>query len=88
MNSNERRSKLIDILKESKHPVKGGILAELLNVSRQVIVQDIALIRARGFEIIATPQGYIIYNQPYFTKQIKCKNHKDSKEIYDELKII
>ncbi|OJT80958.1 transcription repressor NadR, partial [Clostridioides difficile] len=88
MNSNERRSKLIDILKESKHPVKGGTLAELLNVSRQVIVQDIALIRARGFEIIATPQGYIIYNQPYFTKQIKCKNHKDSKEIYDELKII
>ncbi|MDV9721668.1 transcription repressor NadR [Clostridioides difficile] len=88
MNSNERRSKLIDILKESKHPVKGGILAELLNVSRQVIVQDIALIRARGFEIIATPQGYIIYNQPYFTKQIKCKNHKDSKEIYYELKII
>ncbi|WP_254220605.1 HTH domain-containing protein [Clostridioides difficile] len=46
MNSNERRSKLIEYLKESKHPVKGGILAELLNVSRQVIVQDIALIKS------------------------------------------
>ncbi|HGM3509327.1 TPA: transcription repressor NadR [Clostridioides difficile] len=88
MNSDERRSRLIDILKESKCPIKGGSLAEMLNVSRQVIVQDIALIRAKGFEIIATPQGYIIYNQPYFTKKIKCKNHKNSKEIYEELKII
>ncbi|MCC0697769.1 MULTISPECIES: transcription repressor NadR [unclassified Clostridioides] len=88
MNSNERRNKLIDILKESKHPVKGGVLAELLNVSRQVIVQDIALIRAKGFEIIATPQGYIIYNQPYFSRQIKCKNHRNPQEIYEELRII
>lgn len=34
MNFNERRSKLIDILKEFKYFVKGGILVELLNVSR------------------------------------------------------
>ncbi|MBH9788132.1 transcription repressor NadR, partial [Clostridioides difficile] len=39
MNSNERRSKLIDILKESKHPVKGGTLAELLLAYLHLIVQ-------------------------------------------------
>lgn len=59
MRGEERREKIICMLKESSHPIKGGDLSKLLNVSRQVIVQDIALLRAEGSEIIATPQGYV-----------------------------
>lgn len=46
MNGEQRREKIIDILNSSSKPVSGVALASMLNVSRQVIVQDIALIRA------------------------------------------
>lgn len=88
MNSDERRIRLINILNQSRSPIKGSDLAKELNVSRQVIVQDIALIRAKGYEIIATPQGYIVYHKNKAIEYIKCKNHANEQEIYDELKII
>ena len=44
MNGEQRREKIIDILNSSSKPVSGVALASMLNVSRQVIVQDIALI--------------------------------------------
>ena len=47
MNGEERRNQIVDILKHSSSPVPGTQLAQILDVSRQVIVQDIALIRAR-----------------------------------------
>lgn len=89
MNLSERREKLLNIIEESNKPIKGNELAKLLNVSRQIIVQDIALIRASGKEIVATPQGYIIFNQnSKIEEKIKCKNHKSNEELFDELKII
>lgn len=87
MNSIDRRNKLIRILEESKDPIKGSELSKELKVSRQVIVQDIALIREKGYEVLATPRGYIIYNKD-FRKTIKCKNHVNIEEIHDELKTI
>ena len=62
MNSNERREKLLHILKISNKPVKGVDLAKELNVTRQIVVKDIALLRASGIDILATSTGYIIYN--------------------------
>ncbi len=59
----ERRTKLLQILKDSALPVKAAELAKETGVSRQVIVQDIALLRAKEEPIIATPQGYI-YSAP------------------------
>ena len=50
MNGEQRREKIIDILNSSSKPVSGVALASMLNVSRQVIVQDIALIRASDNE--------------------------------------
>ncbi|WP_286317129.1 transcription repressor NadR [Romboutsia ilealis] len=89
MNTKERRELLLSILNKSTNPIKGDELANILNVSRQVIVQDIALIRAAGLEdIIATPQGYIIYNNKVATKIIECKNHSNRDEFYNELKTI
>ena len=55
-----RRKKILKLLKEKKATITGSSLAETFQVSRQVIVQDIALLRARGERIIATPQGYLI----------------------------
>ena len=42
----ERRQKIIRMIQESETPVSGKELAKTCDVSRQVIVQDIALIRA------------------------------------------
>ena len=61
MNSDKRRENLLHILKTSNRPVKGVDLAKELNVTRQIIVKDIALLRASGVEILATSNGYIIY---------------------------
>lgn len=88
MNSNERREKLLHILKTSNKPVKGVDLAKELNVTRQIVVKDIALLRASGIDILATSTGYIIYairNQEF---KIKCKNHYNEEQILLELQTI
>lgn len=59
MTGTERRMELLRLMKESKQPVKGNELAKKLGVSRQVIVQDIALLRAEKHNIIGTTMGYL-----------------------------
>ena len=59
MDGKERRQKLITLMEESDGPISGEKLAGLLGVSRQVIVQDIALLRAADMEILATNRGYL-----------------------------
>ena len=61
MEGKNRREKLISILQEADAPVSGTELAKLLGVSRQVIVQDIALLRAVDKNILSTNKGYILY---------------------------
>lgn len=60
----ERRSLLLDWLQHEKKPLTGSELAKKANVSRQVIVGDITLLKARGVPIMATSQGYM-----YLTNQ-------------------
>ncbi|MDX5018490.1 HTH domain-containing protein, partial [Streptococcus suis] len=55
----ERRSLLIKWLKASDTPLTGAELAKRTNVSRQVIVQDVSLLKAKNHPILATAQGYI-----------------------------
>ncbi len=55
-----RRRRIIDMLGEAREPITGSELANSLLVSRQIIVQDIALLRAGGKKILATPQGYML----------------------------
>lgn len=90
MDANERRQEILFILKGSKEPVKGTDLSEQLDVSRQVIVQDVAILRARGENILATPQGYLIpqlYGKEKLIKTIAC-THQNNKEIEEELRTI
>jgi transcriptional regulator of NAD metabolism len=85
----ERRKRISNILNTSQSAVKGNELAETFNVSRQVIVQDIALLRAEGHNIIATPQGYMMLSphQPSSLRSIMC-NHTGIKEMKEELDIM
>lgn len=55
-----RRASLLDALRSADAPVSGGQLANALNVSRQIIVQDIALLREAGANIVATTKGYVL----------------------------
>lgn len=88
MNALGRRGKLLKILRERQSPVSGGDLAEQLGVSRQVIVQDVALLRANGEDILATPQGYIhslcLRARP---KRVFAVIHRPE-EIEEELRMI
>jgi len=60
MNTGEnRRTQILELLREQGTPLSGGALAKALGVSRQVIVQDIALIRAENHRILSTNKGYI-----------------------------
>ncbi len=89
MDSWERRKEILKLLSENNKPIKGMELANKLGVSRQVIVQDIAILRAKGESILATPQGYIIPIEEgnKTIKTIVCK-HTEYEEIEEELKTI
>ncbi|MCD7726030.1 MAG: transcription repressor NadR [Clostridiales bacterium] len=58
-----RRKKIIGILQKASEPVSGSALAKRLGVSRQVIVQDIALLRTSYENIFSTNRGYLLYEQ-------------------------
>ena len=64
MNSEERREKIESILKDNSEPITATFLAKNFSVSRQVIVGDIALMRAGGLKVSATPRGYVLNSEP------------------------
>ena len=55
-----RRDEILTEIKKSDVPVSAGTLAKKFHVSRQIIVGDVALLRAEGNKIIATPRGYVL----------------------------
>ncbi|MBM7678572.1 transcription repressor NadR [Gracilibacillus alcaliphilus] len=59
----QRREQLIHWLEASQVPLTGTELAGRANVSRQVIVQDISLLKAQDHPIIATSNGYLYMKQ-------------------------
>lgn len=90
MNAWERREEILKTLNLSKKSVKGIDLSKKFKVSRQVIVQDIALLRARGENILATPQGYMVpnyYREDKIRETLVC-THDGYDEIEEELTII
>ena len=83
MNGTERREQILSILKNSEKPVPGVELARILHVSRQVIVQDIALLRAAGLDVISTNRGYIL-NEPVAASRVLRVCHTDE-QLEEEL---
>lgn len=84
----DRRESILELLLDSKTPMNGSELGEIFQVSRQVIVQDIAILRASGNNIISTNRGYMMdLKNSKIQKQI-VSNHRGFDEMKDELNII
>lgn len=82
----ERRIEIINILKSQSKPLSGTLLAKKFNISRQVIVQDMAILRAEGYDIISTNRGYLIVSPPSISRVIKVSHSDD--DIEKELNTI
>lgn len=75
MEAASRRQAILDQLRTTDRPVSASALAAGLNVSRQIIVGDIALLRAGGAEISATPRGYVLPRATDgITRTIACRH--------------
>ena len=81
----EREKRILEILRNSETLVSGTYLAEFFNVSRQVIVQDIAILKAKNIDIISTNRGYRLLSKGI--KKVINVRHDDS-EIKSELNAI
>lgn len=86
MTGAERREGIIETIKNSSVPVSGTALAKKYEVSRQVIVQDIALIRAAGYEILSTHRGYILESKPSVRRVFKVIHTEE--QLEEELQTI
>lgn len=86
MKSSDRRKSLIALLLNSQEPLSGGDLAEKFEVSRQIIVGDIAVLRASGYEIISTHHGYIVNETPLVERVFKVRHSRE--QTKDELSLI
>ena len=84
MNSIERRDNIVELLVKSNKPIKGTTIAEKYGVTRQIIVKDIAILRATGKNIIATPDGYIINRKDKNIKAIIAVSHTED-EMFNEM---
>ncbi|MDD5953521.1 MAG: transcription repressor NadR [Oscillospiraceae bacterium] len=60
MQGTQRREALLQLIGKAEKPISGTALSEQLGVSRQIVVQDIALLRAQGHSILSTNRGYRI----------------------------
>ncbi|MDO4555808.1 MAG: transcription repressor NadR [Lachnospiraceae bacterium] len=80
MTGAERRTDMLERIKSSQIPVSGKRLAGIYGVSRQVIVQDIALIRASGHDIISTNRGYLLNALPVVSRIFKVSHTDDQME--------
>ncbi|KGR90420.1 transcriptional regulator [Ureibacillus massiliensis 4400831 = CIP 108448 = CCUG 49529] len=86
----ERRKELLTLLKNSKQPITGTDLAKQANVSRQVIVNDMNLLKARNEPIIATSQGYLYLttDEPSNTYERKIVCLHTTEQAEDEMSTI
>lgn len=76
MNAEARRQAVLEILRQSSQPISASALANRFSVSRQIIVGDIALLRASGENISATPRGYVILPEiSGLIRQIPCRHN-------------
>ena len=82
MRAGERRQAILDYLRHSSRPVSAGFLAERFSVSRQAVVGDVALLRASGADISATPRGYVILKPSQdLVRRVACRHDAAGMEI-------
>lgn len=86
MTGAERRKKILAMMRQSAKPLSGGALGRETGVSRQVVVQDIALLRTEGHPIVATARGYILDEPKRAERVIKVFHTNEQTE--EELTMI
>lgn len=74
MKANDRRAEILSLIGNSRNPVPANFLSEKFSVSRQVIVQDIALLRAQGYGVISTNRGYVLGTGLGAERVFKCRH--------------
>lgn len=81
-----RRQAVAQALEEAVGPVSAAALAERFSVSRQIIVGDVALLRAGGTDILATPRGYLLGGRGGGVERtVACVHAPEEKEVYSSL---
>lgn len=88
MTAAERRREIINLLQQTHAPISGTELAKTLGVSRQIVVQDMALLRAQtDVQIISTYQGYVLMKKdPSYSRVFKVRHSAERTE--EELQLM
>lgn len=81
MTGADRRKKLLTLMRESGTPLSGTLLGSKTGVSRQIVVQDIALLRTEGHPIVSTARGYFLAEDKQAVRWIKvCHTNEQVEE--------
>lgn len=86
MKADERRKEIVNRLLSEEKPLSGGELSRFFSVSRQIIVQDISLLKATGYNILSTHNGYVMQHSPL--KERVFKVHHTTEQTEEELSLI
>lgn len=81
MDNTRRRAYIKEKLEQAEHRLRGADLAKECGVSRQVIVGDMALLRAEGMDIISTPRGYYLNKEKKgCLRTLVCRHGREETE--------
>ncbi len=86
MKAADRRKAIVNLLLSSDEAISGGKLSEEFGVSRQIIVQDITVLKGSGYDILSTHNGYIVQKSPL--KERVFKVYHTTEQTEDELNTI
>lgn len=86
MNSTQRRQAILEALQNAEKPLSATALARQLSVSRQIIVGDVALLRAGGVDIVATARGYVLGQSAEGRHTVACCH--SSEDMRRELELM
>jgi transcriptional regulator of NAD metabolism len=84
----ERRRQIVAWMRSHGAPIRGGELAKRFRVSRQCLVQDVAILRAAGEQILATPRGYRLPEEPNYAHRAILACRHDPERTEEELQIL
>ncbi len=88
MRSEQRRAAILSTLQQETAPISASALARQYGVSRQIIVGDVALLRAAGADIAATPRGYVLSREAAgggILRQVACIHRAE--DMVEELNL-
>ena len=88
MNTAQRRTEILKLLQQEEKPVAARAMASQFGVSRQVIVQDMAVIRASTPGILSTTRGYVLQQDKYIACTREFKVRHGQEQAAEELNLI